>query len=246
MKEHDNPDLNITTENAELREQTAFQLGMGDAEALAGSGLIARSNAALNVLEQIKIRKDKDSKFEAAILEQLRQSLNDIGVEMDWLEDQISIEEKAIQHNNREIDFIRTLDEDNIYGADGKLRDDVSELLKKNGYDDLDGKSPDEIMHMLTIIETKLHGDNIIRIDRIDDYQDRHAHLREKARQFGENQPEGTPEDIRHNARELAERQPYEVKYRAVIDGVEPVANAAYEAELSERAQNITSTFTLG
>ncbi len=245
MSKHDRPDLNITTENAKLREQTAFQLGMGDAEALASSGLMARSNAAFSMLEQIQNRKDKDSKFEAAILEQLRQSLNDIGAEMNWLEDQIRVEEKAIQHNNQEIDFIRTLDENNIYGADGKLRGDVSDLLKKNGYDDLDGKSTDEVMHMLTIIETKLHGDNIIRLDRIDSYQDRHAHLREKVRQFGENLPEGTPNDIHQKAEALAERHPYEINMRVTMSD-DRISNVTEERALEQRISAETSGFDFG
>jgi len=54
-----------------------------------------------------------------------------------------------IAGNQSDIDFIRSLDTDNLYGENGDLRDDVSILLSKHGYDDLQGKSVEDIRHML-------------------------------------------------------------------------------------------------
>lgn len=131
------------------------------------------------------------------IYEQLRQSLNDIHAEIQWLDEQIKVEEKIIQANNSDIDFIRTLDEDNIMDADGKPRQDVKALLKKHGYDDVDGMDIADILLITQIIETDLHSDNIERKTRISDYQDRHAVLRDTAKRLQDNLPDSTPDDVR-------------------------------------------------
>ncbi len=224
----DSLDLHVTTDIAKDLEHMAFNLGMGDGAALEASGMMARSNAAVANLNNLQSRKEKDKRLEDLIHNQMIKSLNAIGAEMDWLEEQIRTEEKAIQHNNAEINFIRTLNEDNIMGADGKLRDDVKTLLKKHGRNNFNGKDPDEIMHMLEAIETNLHGDNIERESRIESYQKRHGALREHAGQI----VDSATGVAKEQAQELAAREPYEVNYRTMKE-----AHTAENKELAEVAE---------
>lgn len=211
----DAPDLMATTDLAKTAVQDAFNLGTGDATDLESAGLIALSNAAVTVLDNIAERKERDKRLDDFMYEQLRKSLEDIHAEIEWLDEQIKTEEKAIQVNNAEIDFIRTLNEDNILDADGNVRDDVKAILKKHGYDDVDGMEVAEIMLITQAIETELHSDNIERKARIGEYQERVGDLQRSVERFQSDMPDGTPQDIQDSVREIAEREPYEVSFFA-------------------------------
>jgi len=246
-KSVESKDLLATTIIAKEREAIAHNLGMGDGADLESSGLMARSNSAVANLNNLQSRKDKDKRFEDLIYEQMRKSLEAINAEMDWLEDQIKIEETAIQQNNSDIDFIRTLDEDNIMGADGKLREDVNALLKKHGHSDTGDLAADEVMLILQAIETDLHNDNIIRQDRIDVYQARHSQLRSMAGDMMDRLPDVATPELREEIEATASRQPYEVNYRVMKEAkIEQVADAIEAVEKQQFEQNVSSAFTLG
>jgi len=246
-KSVESKDLLATTIIAKEREAIAHNLGMGDGADLESSGLMARSNAAVANLNNLQSKKDKDKRFEDLIYEQMRKSLETINAEMDWLEDQIKIEETAIQQNNSDIDFIRTLDEDNIMGADGKLREDVNALLKKHGYSDTDDLAVDEVMFILQTLETEIHSDNILRQDRIDSYQKRHSELRDMAGDMMDRLPEAASPELQEQVQATASRQPYEVNYRAMKEAkIEQVADAIETVEKQQFEQNVSSDFTLG
>lgn len=246
----DNVDLRVTTDLTIEKETVALNLGMGDGVELESSGLIARSNAAVANLNDLRNRKDKDKRFADLVYEQIRKSLEDISVEMDWLDKQIKIEETALQQNNTDIDFIRTLDEDNIMDADGNPRDDVAALLKKHGYDDTDNLALDEIQLILHTIETDLHNDNTERQGRIEGYQERHGHLQESVQRFRENMPEGMSDDIKQKVEALAEREPYEVTFRSEIEAAEvgnaDVSETMKNTALENRIESRSTDFDMG
>lgn len=233
-----------TTEIGRDLDRLAFNLGMGDASALESAGLMARSNAAVAMIDNIKGRKDRDKRFEDLVYEQIRQSLNDIQAEIQWLDEQIKVEEKAIQYNNTDIDFLRRLDEHNIMDADGKPRDDVKALLKKHGYENVDTMDVADILLITQTIETDLHNDNIVRKDRISDYQDRHGALRETAQRFQDRLPDDAPEDVRKQIADLASREPYAVNFRAMKDAdTQDVAAAISDTEITRTEAAVTSSF---
>ena len=206
---------------------------------------MARSNAAVANLNNLQNRKDKDKRFEDLIYEQMRQSLEAINAEMDWLEGQIKIEEGAIQENNGDIDFIRTLDEDNVMGENGQPREDVAALLRKHGHDNIDGLDATEIMHLLQIVETDLHNDNIIRQDRINSYQKRHSDLRDMAGDMLDSLPEAASSELREQITATASRQPYEVNYRAMKEvQFEAVAEAIEQIEQEQNFSAESSGFS--
>jgi len=242
----DAADLMNTTKTSRELETHAFNLGMGDTSDLESTGLMARSNAAVAMMDNINGRNKRDKWFEDLVYEQIRQSLNEIHAEIQWLDEQIKVEEKAIQTNNTDIDFIRTLDEDNIMGADGKPRQDVKALLKKYGYDDISKMDVADIMLITQTIETDLHNDNIIRKGRISDYQDRHDVLRDTAKRFQDNLPDDAPDDVRAQVEAITAHQSYEVNYRAMSEAYsenETVAETINEIELTEAAATISDTF---
>lgn len=240
----DAADLMKTTKTGRDLDRHAFNLGMGDASALESAGLMARSNAAVAMMDNIKGQKDRDKRFEDLAYEQIRQSLNDIQAEIQWLDEHIKIEEKAIQTNNTDIDFLRTLDEDNIMGPDGKPREDVKALLKKHGYENVDSMGVADIMLITQTIETDLHNDNIVRKGRIGDYQGRHGELRETAQRFQHSLPDDAPEDVQQQVADLASREPYAVNFRAMKDaGTEDIAAAISDAEIARTEAAVTTSF---
>lgn len=240
----DAADLMKTTEIGRDLDRLAFNLGMGDTSALESAGLMARSNAAVAMMDNIKGQKDRDKRFEDLIYEQIRQSLNDIQAEIQWLDEQIKVEEKAIQYNNTDIDFLRTLDEHNIMGADGKPRDDMKALLRKHGYENVDTMGVADILLVTQTIETDLHNDNIVRKGRISDYQDRHSVLRETAQRFQDSLPTDAPEDIQEHVAELASREPYAVNFRAMKEATsEDVVATISDTEITKTEAAVTSTF---
>ena len=130
-------DLLNTTIKAKDLEETAHNLGMGGSEDILNAGLMARSNAAITLIENLKSQKEKDKRFEDLIYEQMRKSLTAINEEMDWLEGQIKADQETIQENNTDIDFIRTIvDEQDL--DDPHKRNQANALLKKHGFDSID------------------------------------------------------------------------------------------------------------
>lgn len=240
------PDHLKTTLKGKDIEHTAFQLGQGDAADLVDAGLMPKSNAAMAILESIKDREDRKKRFEDLVYEQIRKALDDIYAEIEWLDEQIKIEEQAIQANNTDIDFIRTLDEDNIMDKNGEVRDEVKALLAKHGYTDVDDMDVTDILLITQTIETDLHNDNIIRKGRIDDYQDRRSVLRSSAQRALDNLPDDIPQDIKDKAQQIASSEPYEVTYRAMNEAYtksEVVAEVLEKAESDSNFAVETSTF---
>lgn len=240
----DAADLMKTTKISRELDRHAFNLGMGDTSDLESAGLMARSNAAAAMMDKIKGQKDRDKRFEDLIYEQIRQSLNDIQAEIQWLDEQIKVEEKAIQYNYTDIDFLRRLDEHNIMDADGKPRDDVKALLKKHGYENVDTMDVADILLITQTIETDLHNDNIIRKGRISDYQVRHGELRETAQRFQDSLPADAPEDVQQHVADLASREPYAVNFRAMKDAAtEDIAAAISDTEIARTQAAVTTSF---
>ena len=134
-------------------------------------------------------------------------------------------------------------------GTDGKPRDDVNALLKKHGYSDTDDLAADEVILILQTIETDLHNDNIIRQDRIDGYQARHAELRDMADDIMDNLPEVASPELRAEIEATASRQPYEVNYRAMKETQNidiEVATEAFESAIEQvQYDNGTEGFTM-
>ena len=176
----ENPDLLRTTQLAKEQERHALFMGMGDGLALENAGLMSRNNSS-DRLKMETERKERDKKAYERALELMSKHLNAIQTEMFDLEEKIAGSRIIIAENQSDIDFIRSIDTDNLYSADGDLRDDVSAFLKKHGYDDLDGKSEEDIRHMLLAIEVLAIEQNDIEQDKIDGWLDRHADLRRDA-----------------------------------------------------------------
>ena len=132
-------------------------------------------------------------------------NLNDIQTEMIDLETKIADSSVIIANNITDIDFIRSLDTDTLYGTDGGVRDDVSALLKKHGYEDLEGMSENDIRHILTVIEVQAIEQNIAEQDKITGWLDRHGKLRGQARDIADASPSS---DQRQDASDIASRDP--------------------------------------
>lgn len=205
-------DLLNTTIKAKDLEQTAHNLGMGGSEDILNAGLMARSNAAHALIENLKSQKDKNKRLENLIFEQMRQSLAALNEEMDWLDGQIKTEQKAIQKNNTDIDFIRIIvDEQDLDDPD--KRNQANALLKKHGFDNVEDLDNAEIMHLLQTLETDLHNDNIDRQERIETYQERHSNLRDMASDMSDY----ATGDLKGDLLATANRQPPEVNAQAAI-----------------------------
>lgn len=176
----ESPDLLRTTQLAKEQERHALFMGMGDGLALENAGLISRNNSS----DRLKIeteRKERDKKAYERALELMSKRLSAIQAEMFDLEEKIADSRVIIAGNQNDIDFIRSLDTDNLISTNGVLREDVNALLKKHGYHDLNGKSEEDIRHMLTAIEVQAIEQNDREQDKIDDWLGRHADLRRDA-----------------------------------------------------------------
>lgn len=111
-------DLLNTTKTARVLDRAAHDLGLGNIDDLISAGLQPKTNAAQKALDVLLGKKDKDAKFAEILHMQLLRTLDAINQELDWLHEQIGIEQAAIDDNLTDLDFIATLDEDNIMGAD--------------------------------------------------------------------------------------------------------------------------------
>lgn len=176
----ESPDILRTTVLAKDQEQHALFMGMGDGLALENAGLMSRNNSSGKIAIEAERKKRNKQAYERA-LELMSQKLNDIQNEMFELEQKIANSRMIIADNQSDIDFIRSLDTDNLYSANGDIRDDVSALLKKHGYDDLQGKLEEDIRHMLTAIEVQAIEQNDREQYKIDGWLNRHADLRRDA-----------------------------------------------------------------
>jgi len=92
-------DLLNTTEKARVLDRAAYDLGLGDTADLISAGLRPKSNAALKALEDLINGKKKDEKFADLVQAQIMRILDAINQELDWLHEQIGIEEAAIAEN---------------------------------------------------------------------------------------------------------------------------------------------------
>jgi|GEM_PF-5056365 len=177
----DSPDLNVSTDVAKTQEHKAILMGMGDGEALIDSGTMAKNNASSNLAINTENKKRNKDAIDRALLESIAKTLNGIETEMNDLEAKIASSREIIADNNADIDFIRTLDTGNLYDVNGDLRGDVTALLKKNGYDDLEGKSEDGLRHIITAIEVQAIEQNDIEANNIEGWLQRHRKLRLQA-----------------------------------------------------------------
>ena len=242
----DAPDLLNTTNAAKDKDKIAFELGMGDDTDLVSAGLQAKSNAALHSLGETFERRRKSDTLADLVRERALEALHAINEELDWLDKQIAIESQAIAENTQVIDFIQSLDESNVMGEDGQVRDDVRALLEEHGYNDLDGKDAAEIMIMLREIEIKLHEDNRIRQERIDDYEDRHGDLRRRAGEIASEHGKHMPPAVLQSYRETSERQPFELNHSVLVAAASDseFANDVEQTAMKQIVDVETSGFT--
>lgn len=229
--------------HAAATDRDAFQLGMQSPEALLNSGLIAKSNAAVTMLDDLLSRKARDKSFDNALHMQMIAALNDISAEMDWLDEQIRLEVEAIAGNTLQLDFIATLDESNMMTADGSVRDDVQSLLSRHGYDDVEGLEAAEVMLIVQAIEHDLHNDNTARQDRIEDYETRHGELRDRVRDYQDRYGEVLPSEVSSRMTEIEQRQPYDATMRTVIETAIAEPTSVATSEVAESAASVSDTF---
>lgn len=238
----DSSDLNVTTDVAKAQEHKALLMGMGDGEALIVSGTMAKNNAANNLAINTENKKRNKDAIDRALLESITKSLNGIETEMNGLEVKIANSREIIATNNSDIDFIRTLDTDNLYDANGNLRGDVTAFLKKHGYDDLEGKSEDDLRHIITAIEVQAIEQNDIEASNIEGWLDRHGQLRQQAVGAAK---DGSA-DQRQRASDLAGRDPEQLarqRMEAMVENKADVNEAASKAELASYDNTITTGF---
>lgn len=230
-----------TTKTGRDLDRHAFNLGVGDPAGLIGAGLIAKSNAAASALETLLKRKEKDKSFRDFVHQQL---LNAINEELDWLDEQIEIEQRVISQNNSDIVFIQTLDETNVLGPDGELRVDVQALLAKHGYDDLEGLEIAEIMLILHTVETDLHNENMERAERVEGYQNRHRALRDHASDIQQRAgSEMTPEMLQQ-FKDTIKREPFSATIEAMRDTEnDAMTEGLQTVEMTKRASAISNSF---
>lgn len=238
----DGSDLNITTESAKSEDHKALLMGMGDGEALINSGMMAKNNAANNLAINAENKKRNKDAIDRALLESITETLNGIETEMKGLEVKIANSREIIADNNADIDFIRTLDTNNLYDANGDLRGDVTAFLKKHGYDDLDGKSEDDLRHIITAIEVQAIEQNDIEASKIDGWLDRHGRLRQQAVSTAN---DGSA-DQKQRASDLAGRDPEQLardRLEAMVENNPDLADIAKDQEVAARATTITQDF---
>lgn len=240
----ESPDLLRTTELSKEHERHAMFMGMGDGLALENAGQISRNNKSDRLASETERKKRKKHAYERA-LELMSARLNDIQNEMIELEQNIADSRLIIADNDGDIDFIRSLDTDTLYGEDGELRGDVSGLLKKHGYDDLDGKSEDDIRHMLTAIEVQAIEQNEVEADKIEGWLDRHSELRQDAQDAVQ---DNTSNPHQSWANDLTDRDP-EVLARTRLDAFDDnrkLSDQSVDTENQIEQKVASSTFSLG
>ena len=222
------PDLHVTTALAKSQESDTLFLGMGDGADLVSAGRIARNNASdKSAIETDRKKRNKEALERAIRL--ISDRLNQIETEMIDLETKIADSSEIIANNQADIDFIRGLDTDNLYDADGKLNGDTSAFLGKHGYN-LEGKSVEEIRHMLTEIEVAAIEQNDTEENKIDSWLNRHEHLRRESHNISKDSPSS---DQRQRGAGIADRDP-ELLARKAIEAYS--GNAVEVAEESEIA----------
>lgn len=239
-------DVLNTTHQQQIKDKTAFDLGLGDASSLLNAGLMAKSNAAASTLETLVKRKEKDKSFRDLVHQHMLDALNAINEELDWLDEQIRVESEVIAKTTQMIDFIQTLDVDTIMGPDGNPRDDVRALMSEHGYTDIDDLNGVELMMILEEIEISLHDDNTARQERIEDYEDRHGDLRDRARQIEQQTGAYMTPEISKGFDEAGNRRPPEVNARVAIEStsVEATYSGVQRVADEQRVEPETSSFT--
>ncbi|PHR60974.1 MAG: hypothetical protein COA43_04845 [Robiginitomaculum sp.] len=238
----DGSDLNITTDASKLLEREALLMGMGDGEALIDSGTMAKNNAASNLAINTETKKRNKDAIDRALLESITRTLNGIETEMKGLEVKIANSREIIADNNSDIDFIRTLDTDNLYDANGDLRGDVTTFLKKHGYDDLDDKSEDDLRHIITAIEVQAIEQNDIEASNIEGWLERHGQLRQQA--VGAAQ-DGSA-DQKQRASDLAGRDPEQLardRLDAMVENKSDIADSSKNLETVAETQVMSTEF---
>lgn len=234
----------LKVDPAKVRERDALFLGMGDGSALETAGLRARNNAA----DKLAIETDRKKRNQKAVeraIELIAGRLNKIEDEMIGLENKIADSREIIANNNADIEFIRSLDTDNLYGADGKLDEDVTAFLARHGYDDLDGKSEYDIRHMLTEIEINAIEQNEVEDKKINGWLERHEHLRGEADKVSGYSPSN---DQRQRGTNIANRDPEQLA-RDRINALpvnDKIADANMEAESQVEQQVASTGFNFG
>lgn len=238
----DSSDLNVTTDVAKTQEHDALLMGMGDGEALINSGTIAKNNASSNLTINAETKKRNKDAVDRALLESITKTLNGIETEMKGLEVKIANSREIISDNNADIDFIRTLDTDNLYDANGDLRGDVTALLKKHGYDDLEGKSEDDLRHMITAIEVQAIEQNDIEANNIEGWLERHGQLRQQAVSAAK---DGST-DQKQRASNLAGRDPEQLardRLEAMVENKSDIADSSKNLETVAETQVMSTEF---
>jgi len=224
------------------QERIAHDLGMGDIETLEAAGLMARNNAAHKTGSTVDAKRKDKRKFDQ-LLDILSQSLISLENELLNLENKIADARETISNNLTDIDYIRSLDADELYGPDGKLKADVKAFLKKHGYDDVEDKSAEDICHILTAIEVRALEDNDAQRDKIANWTDRHAALRKQAKDMMQ---DDMSDAHKQQAQDLSQRDPEQLA-RERLDALEKVdiekSETLNTAELSASANNITTSF---
>jgi len=205
---------------------------------------MARNNAAHKTESTQDAKRKNKRKFEQ-VLDALSQSLRSLENELLDLENKIADAHDAISNNIADIDFIRSLNADALYGPDGKLKADVKTLLKKHGYDDVEDKSAEDICHILTAIEVRALEDNEAKRDKIANWTDRHAALRQQAKDM---MHDGTSDTHKQQAQYLSQRDPEQLA-RERLEVLEKqndanAENAISKAEVDIRADSISQGFS--
>jgi hypothetical protein len=239
----DGSDLNTTTDTAKVLDEHTMLLGMGDGADLESAGLMAKNNAADKAAIATEEKKRNKRTVDRALLNSITQTLNGIEAEMHGLEEKIANSRQIIADNNTDIEFIRSLDTDSLYDASGNLRTDVTAFLKKRGYNDLDGKSEDDLRHMITAIEVRIIDQNENEHHNIDGWLDRHGQLRQQSHDAVK---DGASEKQRHHADELAKRDPeYQARLRmeAMAENKNDIADFAKDNEAVVETQIMSTQF---
>lgn len=226
--------------DAEKRvKQRDHEFSIAGPEVQKASGRIATANGASRGQEAVE--KEKRKAKAAADRAELLAVLSSMEREMDWLESQMQVELNTMQLLDKEIEFLRGLNEDNIYDKDGALKSEVQDYLESKGYKDVGDMDAQDVMLALDKSEVEAHENRAESQRKYDDYQGKHDKIKDRVRDMdfeGE-----TPE----KARDILEREAPEVAQEVEFEAQNAVVEQVAESTVTEtKVDSKSSGFSMG
>jgi len=221
------------------QQQQDHEFSVAGPEVQKASGRIATANGASRGQEAVEEEKRKAKA--AADRAELLVMLSSMEREMDWLESQMQIELNTMQLLDKEIDFLRGLNEDNIYDESGALKSEVQDYLESKGYQDVSDMDTQDIMLALDKSEVEAYENRAESQRRYDDYRSKHDSIKDRVRDmdFDGQTPQQARDILEREVPEVAQ----EVEFEAQNAVVEQVAESTATAT---KVDSKSSGFSMG